>query len=224
MLSRLEKYKKIQTRKKIVILVAAVVLSLGVGSGVKTSFADADASTLLINWFKNKESESIKEIDKAITDEKTMLLTQLKAELKNEMASAESELDEFTEQQKSNRIASLRKYANNLIVNLKIDNTEQKGKITSEINSIMNEAIAQMEKAVNVAPEKENTSANKENQGEAGITEPANVPATSTPNPAPIAGPVDNLKSDATASTVVENVQADQTIIVEEVKEASENN
>lgn len=215
MLSRLEKYKKIQKRKKIVVLVAAVVLSFGIGNGVKTTFADADVSTLLINWFKQQESESIKEIDTAITDEKTKLLAQLKVELKKEMASAQTELDDFTEQQKADRIESLRQYANKLIENLNIDTTEQQEKITAQINSIMNEAIAQMDKAVNTVPETmpeippasegENSSEPVENEQEP-VTESVQVPVPSppVPEPAPTTNPLPNPNSDATSADGVE--------------------
>ncbi|MCZ8537284.1 hypothetical protein M9R32_08840 [Paenisporosarcina quisquiliarum] len=211
MLSRLEKYKKIQKRKKIFVVLAALVLSLGISSGMKTTFADADVSTLLLNWFKNKESESIKEIDAAITDEKTILIAQLKVELKNEMDSAKKELDAFTENQKSARIASLRQYANELIENLNIDTTEQQEKITAQINAIMNEAIAQMDQAVTTVPETipeippasegENSSEPVENEQEP-ETESVQVPVPSplVPEPAPTTDPLPDPNSDATSA------------------------
>ncbi|WP_342542110.1 hypothetical protein MHH33_14320 [Paenisporosarcina sp. FSL H8-0542] len=235
MLSRLEKYKKIQKRKKIILLVAVVVLTLGIGSGVKTTFADADVSTLLINWFKNKESQSLNEIDKAITDEKTILLAQLKVELKNEMDSAKQELDAFTEKQKSDRIASLRQYANELIENLNVDTTEQQDKITAQINSIMNEAIAQMDQAVIIVPETipevppvsegENSSKPNENEQEP-ATEPVQIPAPSTPvpEPAPISDPLPNPESDSTSANGVDNVQANRNPSTEDELENSVEN
>lgn len=216
-------------------LVAAVVLTLGIGSGVKTTFADADVSTLLINWFKNKESESVKEIDTAITAEKTILLAQLKEELKIEMASAEKELDAFTEKQKSDRIASLRQYANELIDNLNIDTTEQQDKITAQINSIMNEAIAQMDQAVIIVPETipeippvsegENSSEPNEEIQEP-VTEPVQVPAPSTPvpEPAPITDPLPNPESNSTSANGVDNVQANRNSSTEDELENSVEN
>lgn len=144
MTSRLERHKKKRKTKKVGILIGALILTISIGSGVKTTFADADVSTMLINWFNNKQSESIQEIDAAITAEKEILLAQLRTELKIEMEAAEQELEEFTENQKATRIASLREHAENLIANLDIDNSEQQAAITSNFNSIIEQAIAEM--------------------------------------------------------------------------------
>lgn len=56
------------------------MLSICIGSWMNIALADQDVGTLLTNWFNNKQSESIQEIDKAIKDEKEILLKQLKEE------------------------------------------------------------------------------------------------------------------------------------------------
>ena len=205
MLSRVTTYKKKSAVKKIMILCGALILSVSIGSGVKTTFADADANTLLINWFKNKESESVKEIDRAITDEKKVLLAQLKEELKIEMASAEKELTAYTEKEKSERIASLRQYAKGLVENLNTDTSEQKEKFSSQIDSIVEEAIKKMEAVSVVIPENtpvsEDSSSKPEEKELGALIVPAQNSTATEPvsEPASITVPVDKPESDSSS-------------------------
>ena len=200
MVSRVERHKKKRKTKKVILLIGVVILSISIGSGVKTTFADTDVSTMLINWFNNKQSESIHEIDTAITAEKEILLAQLKTELKIEMDAAEKELNHFTQQEKVKRISTLRKHAAELISNLKIDNSNEKKAIIDNINSIVENALAQMdgvaatihEKVVVPAPE----SPEKDKPVEVPVTKPKPIsesvpsPITPTPNPSPETEPI----------------------------------
>ena len=216
--SRVEKYKKKRKTKKNIVLIGAVILTLGIGSGMKTTFADADVSTMLINWFNNKQSDSIREIDRAITAEKEILLADLKQQLKAEMDAAEQQLDEFTEQQKVNRIASLRQHAEDLIASLSIDNSKQEAAITSNINSIVENAIAQMNGAAAKVPEtvvipvpespaKSEPVEVPETKPEP-ISETVPAPVTPTPEPSPITAPI--------IEPVTESESDEETEIVEE--------
>jgi hypothetical protein len=198
--SRVEKYKKKRKTKKAIILISAVILTIGIGSGMKTTFADADVSTMLINWFNNKQSDSIREIDTAITAEKDILLADLRAQLKIEMEAAESDLDQFTEQVKSERIASLREHASTLIANINIDNSEEQAAITSNINSIVENAIAQMNGAATAIPKTDEVTIPvppvKTEPVEVPIIqpepikEPVSAPVTPTPVPSPVTDPI----------------------------------
>lgn len=216
--SRVEKYKKKRKTKKNIVLIGAVILTLGIGSGMKTTFADADVSTMLVNWFNNKKSDSIREIDTAITKEKEILLSDLKKQLKAEMDAAEQQLDEFTERQKSSRIASLRQHAEQLIANLNIDNSEQEAAITSNIDSIVENAIAQMNGAAATIPETvvvpvtespvETEPVEVPETKPEPISETVPAPVTPTPEPSPITDPI--------IEPVTESDTEEETEIVEE--------
>ena len=141
MLSRSERYKKQKKRRRFLQVFGALIISVSIGSGVTTVNADQDISSLLTNWFNGKQTESIQEIDNAITAEKELLKVELKEALKAEMQSAEHELDTFTVDEKNARIASLNKYAEELIAKINIDNTKEKEKVTDELNKIIEHEI-----------------------------------------------------------------------------------
>lgn len=129
----------------------ALAISVSISTGVTTANADQDISTLLTNWFNGKQSESIEEIDKAITAEKDRLKLELKEALKAEMQGAEAELDKFTEAEKNERITALNKYAEELTAKINIDNTEEKEKLTNDLNKIIEQAIKKMD-GVKISP------------------------------------------------------------------------
>lgn len=151
MLSRSERYKKQKKKRRLLQVFGALIISVTIGSGVTTVNAGQDVSSLLANWFNGKQSESIQVIDKAITAEKEKLKLELKEALKAEIQGAEAELDKFTEAEKKARIASLNKYAEELAAKINIDNTEEKEKVTKELNKIIKQAIKKMD-AVKISP------------------------------------------------------------------------
>lgn len=200
MVSRVERDKKKRKTKKVILFIGAVILTVSIGSGVKTAFADADVSTMLINWFNNKQSESIQEIDAAITTEKNLLMEDLRVELKKEMQRAEEELAKFTEAEKRERVKSLQEHAKYLIKNMNIDNKEQEKNISTKLDSIIKQAIDQMNNATATIPEKvvvpEPESPAKNESVEVPVTKPEPIseqvpsPVTSTPEPTPITDPI----------------------------------
>ena len=151
MLSRSERYKKQKKKRRLIQVFGALIISVSISTGVTTANADQDISSLLTNWFHGKQTESIQEIDKAITAEKELLKVELKQALKKEMQAAEDELDNFTEAEKNARIASLNKYAEELIAKINIDNTKEKEKVTDELNKIIAHAIKKMD-GVKISP------------------------------------------------------------------------
>ena len=195
MLSRSERYKKQKKRRRLIQVFGALIISVSIGSGVTTVNADQDISSLLTNWFNGKQSASIQEIDKAITAEKELLKLELKEALKAEMQAAEHELDTFTVAEKNARIASLNKYAEELIAKINIDNSAEKEKVTNELNAIIAKAIKNMD-AVKISPatpkpkpEKPKENSKPEQTPEPPVTEPVSDPITEPIQP-PVAVPV----------------------------------
>ena len=163
----------------------ALILSVTIGSGMTTAYADTDISSLLTSWFNNKQTESIQEIDQAITAEKNILIADLKKELQKEMKAAEKELDKFTDEEKKNRIKALQDYAKQLIKNMEIDNKDQKKEITTKYDAIIEQAIAQMNGVEIPAPKAAPEPTTKPDKPkENPITEP-----NPTPSPEPIIEP-----------------------------------
>ncbi|SFQ55738.1 hypothetical protein SAMN05421670_2685 [Psychrobacillus psychrotolerans] len=145
MLSRTEKYKKIRRIKKMLIISGILVLSIGLGTGMKTALADVDVQQVMANWFSKKQDKSIKEIDQAIGAEREVLMGQLKGQLNTEMQLAEKQLAEFTATQKQTRITALQEYANNIKAGMKIDSSEQQAAVMQNIDIILANAKAQLD-------------------------------------------------------------------------------
>lgn len=122
-----------------------LVLSIGLGTGMKTALADVDVQQLMANWFSKKQDASIKEIDHAIATERDLLMGQLKERLSTEMQFAEEQLAEFTATQKQIRIAALQEYANDIKAEMTIDSSEQQAAIMKNIDTIFENAKAQLD-------------------------------------------------------------------------------
>ncbi|MEK5208868.1 hypothetical protein [Psychrobacillus sp. FSL H8-0510] len=145
MLSRMEKYKKTRRIKKMLIISGILVLSIGLGTGMKSALADVDVQQVMVNWFSKKQDASIKEIDQAIDSERDILMGQLKGQLSTEMQLAEKQLAEFTATQKQTRIAALQEYANNIKAGMTIDSSEQQAAVMKNIDIILENAKAQLD-------------------------------------------------------------------------------
>ena len=145
MLSRMEKYKKIRRIKKMLIISGILVLSIGLGTGMKSALADVDVQQVMANWFSKKQDASIKEIDQAIDSERDILMGQLKGQLSTEMQLAEKQLAEFTATQKQTRIIALQEYANNIKAGMTIDSSEQQAAVMKNIDIILENAKAQLD-------------------------------------------------------------------------------
>ena len=142
-----DKLKSFQIRlafKRILIVVGALFLSISISSGVKSAFAGQDINSLLTNWFNTKKTESINQIDKAITSEKDVLMTELRTAIQAEIKLTEEELAEVTQTEIDIRVNNLRGYADELLENLTVDSSDDKVEITSNLDAIFEQALEQM--------------------------------------------------------------------------------
>lgn len=130
--------------KNILIVLGALFLSISIGSGVKSAFAGQSIQNLLTSWFEDKKTESINQIEKAITEEKDLLLVDLKKGLQVEMKQADKELTEFTNNEIEQRVNELRKYADELLINMQTEHTVANKEVSASLNAIFEQAIKQM--------------------------------------------------------------------------------
>jgi len=127
--------------KKIGLLLGALLLTIGLGSGMNNAFAGQDAGSSLINWFGIQKTNSEQKISSAITAEKTRLMGELKVALQEEKQRAKEELASFTEKEKQKRTIALQEYADSLIANMTTDLTEEKETIIAELDAEHSENI-----------------------------------------------------------------------------------
>ena len=202
MLSRMEKYKKIRRIKKTLIISGILVLSIGLGTGMKSALADVDVQQVMANWFSKKQDASIKEIDQAIGNEREVLMGQLKGQLSTEMQLAEKQLAEFTATQKQTRIAALKEYANNIKAGMTIDSSEQQAAVMKNIDIILENAKAQLD-------------------GQAAQLKLVTIPMpASSPVPAPAPAPV--VAPETTPVPEVETSPKPETEVIPETEKAPE--
>ncbi|WP_342539099.1 hypothetical protein MKY15_04245 [Sporosarcina sp. FSL K6-1540] len=145
MSNKFKRYKSNFSFKKIGLLLGALLLTIGLGSGMNNAFAGEDAGSSLINWFGAKRTVSEQEISGAITVEKDKLMGELKIALQEAKQSAEDELAKFTEEQKQIRTSELQKFAANLKANIEIDLTKEKEAIIAELDAEHKQAIEDLE-------------------------------------------------------------------------------
>ena len=160
------KKKKINSMKKVKFLIGAVLLIGILGSGVSIAFAKQDVQSLLTNWFTSKRGAAVEEIKDAIENERDIQIDRIKEQLQQEIQQASQYIDSFTIAEKDRRTSNLRSYADELINSIGIDKAAGESSIQSELDSIYEEAIREMEKAV---------------QG--GV--PGNTPEVAVPQPTP---------------------------------------
>ena len=132
--------------KKIGLLLGALLLTIGLGSGMNMAFAGQDAGSSLMNWFGAKKTTSEQEIAEAITGEKNRLMDGLRVALLEEKQRAEEELAAFTDNEKQIRTSALQEYAESLKANIKIDLTEEKEAIIADLDAEYNQAIEELNK------------------------------------------------------------------------------
>lgn len=135
------KRKQSKTRK---FLAGTLFLIIILGSSIQVTFADEDISAILSNWFNNKTEESINEIDEAISVEQQKQTERLKEELQLEIESAEDQLHEFIQAEKSKRVQELESYADELFHNYEPGNEKQQNDIAAELDRILEEAKVEM--------------------------------------------------------------------------------
>ena len=143
--------------KRILIVIGALFLSISIGSGVKSAVAGQDINSLLTNWFTAKKTESINKIDEAITTEKDLLMVELKKGLQTEIQLAEKELVQFTQEEIDLRLNGLRNFADELLLNMSFDNSDEQAEISATLNAIYEQALEQMKIATTIDEEPNNT-------------------------------------------------------------------
>jgi len=146
MLNKFKRYKNNISFKKIGLLLGALLLTIGLGSGMNNAFAGQDAGSSLINWFGAKRTASEQEISGAITVEKNRLMDELRISMLQVKKEAEEELVAFTEDQKQIRTSELQKHAATLKANMKIDLTKEKEAIIADLDAKQKQAIEDLEK------------------------------------------------------------------------------
>lgn len=142
--SRFAKYRKKKTSRPIRFLIASLILCFGVGGSFSIAFADLDIDSTILSWFDRQGTKSIETIETAISSEKEIQLQRLREALQTEMDNAEQQLNTFTEAEKSARVKALQDYADQLIANLQVDNTEEKQQIASQLEAILTAAKNEM--------------------------------------------------------------------------------
>lgn len=140
----LSKMRKQLTLKRLLIVLGALFLSISIGSGVKSAFAGQGIQSLLTSWFEDQKTESINQIDKAITEEKDLLMVELKKELQAEMKQVDEALTQYTNKEIEQRINGLRKYADELLTNMQTDHKGDNKEVSASLDAIYELAIKQM--------------------------------------------------------------------------------
>lgn len=134
-----------KSTKRFLIVLGIAAIVFGIFGNVGASSAKGDVTTLLTNWFANKKTAAVKEIEVSIEEEKNLLMNQLGVALQVEIEAANRDLEAFTQQEIALRVANLQAYADELIANLQIDNSTQKSVIELNLDAIVANAIALME-------------------------------------------------------------------------------
>lgn len=139
MISRKEKYQ-VKHKWKAILLIGVLLLSFLAIGNVGVAFAGDDINSLLTNWFNQKGAQSVSTIEQAIQSEKEVQKQRLKEELQLKISESAKQLDQFTEEEKQNKVQSIKEYADQLISNMKIDNSEQKQQITAKMDAVIQKA------------------------------------------------------------------------------------
>ncbi|MUV37049.1 hypothetical protein JNUCC1_00855 [Lentibacillus sp. JNUCC-1] len=146
MRSRKEIHKRKPFAKRLRLLVGAIVLTVFIGGSINVAFADQDLSSILLNWFDRNQTESITEIDRAITEEQAKQTERLKKELRAEIEHAKEQLNTFTAAERKKSIDELQTYADALIENIDVNYDDEKASVMAKYQSILQDAKDQMSK------------------------------------------------------------------------------
>ncbi|MBO1913871.1 hypothetical protein J4G37_54790, partial [Microvirga sp. 3-52] len=76
--------------------------------------------------------------------EKDLLMVELKKGLQEEIQLTEAELAKFTQDEIALRIGELRSYADELLMNMETDNSDEQAKTSAALNAIYEQALEQM--------------------------------------------------------------------------------
>lgn len=152
MISRKKTHKKKGRFKINKMFIGFLLLVVIIGSSINVVFADQDIQSLLTNWFNKEKDQSITELDKAISTEQGIQTKRLKETLQSEIRDAEAELHTFTDKEIDKRISQLQSHADQLINSVSIDNSDEKNRVTRELEAILKDGQRRMN-AINVETE-----------------------------------------------------------------------
>jgi hypothetical protein len=145
MVSRKEKHKT-KDQRKFKLLIGVLLLTFAVLGNIGVAFADQDINSLLASWFNHKGTESVNQIDQAITTEKEQQEQRLKEELQLEIENSSKQLQQFTAEEKEKRVQAIKTYADQLAAKITVDNSKEKQKILDEMDSIIQKAMKDLDK------------------------------------------------------------------------------
>ncbi|MCG3088279.1 hypothetical protein [Sporosarcina cyprini] len=184
-----------ETLKRVLLLSAVLLVTVALGSGMNKVWANQDIQSLLTNWFHGKKTESIQQLEQAITSEKELLMEELRAALQEEMKKAEEELARYTEEETAKRVQELQDYAAGLMANIQIDTTTKKAEISADLDAALVQAMGQL-------------------NGSGGVC----TPKTTPPTPAPIPGEGQGNPADTDEETAEPETEGTETDSSEEAK------
>lgn len=167
-------WKKGGIFRKAIIILFLFLIGLSAGGGLNKAFADQDIQSRLTDWFDKRKSESISEMDEAITAEKKRLMNQLRVELQLETQRARVLLAQHTAAETAQSINELQKYAAELAAGIHVSNDAEKAAVSRNMDAALAEAIALLKGSAVVpklpdtpkpelTPDKEETTTENEN-------------------------------------------------------------
>ncbi|MCM3620613.1 hypothetical protein M3936_23995 [Sutcliffiella horikoshii] len=134
-------------KNKKLFVVAVLIMALLFTAEWKTAYASSNIQALLTSWFEEEKQESILSLEKEITKEKEAQMAILKKEISATLAQANQELADFTAQEAEKSKEELKEYTNLLIQSMEFDVEGQQEQFLIEVERIMEEAYAKLEKA-----------------------------------------------------------------------------
>lgn len=138
-------------------MITIIFVSLSLGS-FSVLAADGSLSSILNDWFSKKEEEAIIEIDETISKAQEEQTERLKATLHEVLAKQKEELAEFMDTEKQKRTDALEEYADELMEEFQLEQSNDGERYVQEIEEIMKNAKEQMD---TVAKKTENNNDDK---------------------------------------------------------------
>lgn len=135
-------WKKGGIFRKAIIILFLLLIGLSAGGGLNKAFADQNIQSRLTDWFEKRKSDSISEMETAITAEKKRLINQLRVELKLETQRAQVQLAEHTAAETAHSIKELQKYAADLSAGIHVNNDAEKAAVSTNMDAALAEAMA----------------------------------------------------------------------------------
>src|SRR5699024_2603162 len=139
------------------LLIGILLSFIIIGGSINITFADYDISSIISNWFNEKGSEAVEEVNNAMDKEREKQTKRLKEELQSEIESTEEALETFKKEEIEKRSEVLRSYANELIANFEADdsmNSKEKEKIIEKLDKTVEQAIKKMNNTTSKGPNK----------------------------------------------------------------------